>query len=123
MGPLTGFAADVIISIHEPARVHELWLSPEDWAYYTVPQGRAADRRLHLPRGRVGGDRDAVVDPRLRVHGIDGLRVADASVMPVVTSGNTNAPSLMIGERAADFITGESPTAPPSSLAAHSAAF
>jgi choline dehydrogenase len=38
------------------------------------------------------------------VHGIDGLRVADASVMPVVTSGNTNAPALMIGERAADFI-------------------
>ena len=53
---------------------------------------------------RMGADPGAVVDPRLRVHGIDGLRVADASVMPVVTSGNTNAPCLMIGERAADFI-------------------
>ena len=53
-----------------------------------------------------GIDPGAVVDPRLRVHGIDGLRIADASVMPVVTSGNTNAPCLMIGERAADFIAG-----------------
>lgn len=70
---------------------------------------------------RMGVDRDAVVDPRLRVHGIDGLRVADASVMPVVTSGNTNAPSLMIGERAADFITGGSRSPAPTSLAAPSA--
>ncbi len=53
---------------------------------------------------KMGVDDEAVVDPRLRVHGIEGLRVADASVMPAVTSGNTNAPSLMIGERAADFI-------------------
>ena len=57
---------------------------------------------------RMGVDPGAVVDPRLHVHGIDGLRVADASVMPVVTSGNTNAPCLMIGERAADFIAGGS---------------
>lgn len=55
----------------------------------------------------MGVDGEAVVDPRLRVHGVDGLRVADASVMPAVTSGNTNAPSLMIGERAADFITAD----------------
>ncbi len=53
---------------------------------------------------KLGTDRLAVVDPRLRVHGIDGLRVADASVMPMVTTGNTNAPSIMIGERAAEFI-------------------
>jgi choline dehydrogenase len=53
------------------------------------------------------GDDEAVVDPRLRVYGIEGLRVADASVMPAVTSGNTNAPSLMIGERAADFVAAD----------------
>ena len=53
---------------------------------------------------KMGTDAAAVVDPRLRVHGIEGLRVADASVMPMVTTGNTNAPSIMIGERAAEFL-------------------
>jgi choline dehydrogenase len=56
---------------------------------------------------RMGVDAGAVVDPRLRVRGVDGLRVADASVMPAVISGNTNAPSLMIGERAADFVVAD----------------
>lgn len=53
---------------------------------------------------RMGSDADAVLDPRLRFNGIDGLRVADASVMPTVNSSNTNAPSIMIGEKAADMI-------------------
>jgi choline dehydrogenase len=56
---------------------------------------------------KMGVDTEAVVDPRLRVRGIDGLRVADASIMPAVTSGNTNAPTLMIGERAADFFAAD----------------
>jgi choline dehydrogenase len=56
---------------------------------------------------KMGVDADAVVDPGLHVHGIEGLRVADASVMPAVISGNTNAPSLMIGERAADFLAAD----------------
>lgn len=53
---------------------------------------------------RMGDDAAAVVDPELRVKGVDRLRVADASVMPIVTSGNLHAPAVMIGERAADFI-------------------
>jgi choline dehydrogenase len=64
---------------------------------------------------KMGVDGDSVVDPRLRVYGIDGLRVADASIMPAVTTGNTNAPSMMIGERVSDFIAerhAAAPTAP-----------
>jgi choline dehydrogenase len=56
---------------------------------------------------RMGSDRDAVVDSELRVHGVRGLRVADASVMPSVISGATNAPSIMIGGRAAEFLRSE----------------
>ncbi|HLU04767.1 MAG TPA: GMC family oxidoreductase N-terminal domain-containing protein [Advenella sp.] len=59
---------------------------------------------------RMGGKDDAVVDSRLRVHGIRGLRVADISVMPTIASSNTNAPAMMIGERAADFILEDSNT-------------
>lgn len=53
---------------------------------------------------RMGTDADAVVDARLRVHGVDGLRVVDAAIMPVVTTGNTNAPSVLIGEQGARFL-------------------
>ena len=52
----------------------------------------------------MGTDNTAVVDEKLKVHGLENLRVVDASVMPEITSGNLNAPTLMIAERASDFI-------------------
>ncbi len=66
---------------------------------------KAAETTYH-PVGtcKMGSDPMAVVDAQLRVHGIAGLRIADASIMPTLTSGNTNAPSIMIGEKAADMV-------------------
>ncbi len=69
---------------------------------------RAADTIYH-PAGtcRMGTDTRSVVDARLRVRGVEGLRIADASVMPDVVNATTNAACVMIGSRAADFVLGE----------------
>ena len=70
---------------------------------------RSAGQTSWHPIGtcKMGSDAAAVVDHELKVHGIVGLRVADSSVFPFMTSSNTNAPSIMVGERCADLLMGK----------------
>ena len=73
---------------------------------YPIPPYQCHDRGRAVGTCRMGSDDASVVDPQLRVRGIDGLRVADASVMPTIIRGHTHAPSVLIGEKAAELIRG-----------------
>lgn len=91
----------------DPYRGKELAPGPERMSdAELVAWLRATAMTTFHPVGtcKMGNDPMAVVDARLKVRGVEGLRVADASIMPIISSGNTNAPAIMIGERAADFI-------------------
>jgi choline dehydrogenase len=93
-----------------PVRAAELFPGPDahtDAALRTYLRSSVSTYFHPVGTCRIGSDPMSVVDPELRVHGIANLRVADASVMPSVTSGNTNAAVLGIAERAASIITGE----------------
>ncbi|HZQ77912.1 MAG TPA: GMC family oxidoreductase N-terminal domain-containing protein [Acidimicrobiia bacterium] len=93
--------ADIVGPPFEPERGCR---GDDDWRAWVRSQ---ATYGVHyVGTCRMGRDDFAVVDPELRVRGVDGLRVVDASVMPTTTSGNTNAPTMMIAERAADLILG-----------------
>jgi choline dehydrogenase len=72
---------------------------------------RATVGTMFHPTGScaMGGNAEAVCDPQLRVRGVEGLRIVDASVMPVTPRGNTNAPTIAVAERAADLIRGDTP--------------
>lgn len=93
-GPLK----DIITGMHKPTEALDFndYDSVLDWA-------RTNSTTIYHPTGtcKMGSDKHAVVDERLKLHGLKGIRIADCSIMPIITSGNTNAPAIMIGEKCA----------------------
>ena len=99
----------VIERFHPELIAHEITPSAEaqsDAAIADFIRGHCTTLYHPTSTCRMGTDPLAVVDPRLRVHGLEGLTVADASVFPKMISGNTNAPTIMVAERAAAFLGG-----------------
>jgi len=93
----------------EPFRGEEVWPGEDVTTDAEIEEHvRETAHTVYHPVGtcRMGDGESAVVDDRLRVHGVDGVRVADTSVMPTIPSGNTNAPAIAVGERAASLIGG-----------------
>jgi len=102
----------------ETFKRHEMWLrhldipgcrhtKPDSEEYWRCNLRHMSSTIFHpVGTAKMGPQSDptAVVDPQLKVHGVQGLRVIDASIMPTITGGNTNAPTIMIGEKGADFI-------------------
>ena len=100
--------------LHQPALAAlsggEIWPGPKVESDAAIDAFiRSAASTVYHPVGtcRMGADDEAVVDETLKVRGIDGLRVVDASVMPTIVGGNTNAPTIMIAEKASDMILGK----------------
>lgn len=113
--------ASLVASVRQCRDIGQAPALAEDWGAYEVYPGPQAEdeealrdwvRRTAITyhhqvgTAKMGIDELAVVDPQLRVRGVEGLSVADASVMPQITTGNTNAPSVLIGEKAAEFLLG-----------------
>ncbi len=86
--------------------------SDDEFLDFACQNGTTVYHLIGTARMGPASDPDAVVDAQLRVHGIDNLRVVDASIMPTMPSANTNAATLMIAEKAADMISGKSPPSP-----------
>jgi len=107
----------LVASVEQCREIGRAAALAEDWGARELYPGPDADVREYVRRTaityhhqvgtcRMGTDADSVVGPELAVHGLSGLRVADASVLPRVTTGNTNAPAVLVGEQAARFMLG-----------------
>jgi len=118
---LLGSDADMAALVSGAKKVHEIFAEPamaahvkgvltpdvlptSDAEWETSIRNTAGIGYHPVATCRMGGDANSVVDPRLRVRGVDGLRVVDASIMPIMPAANTNAPSIMVGEKGAAMI-------------------
>jgi len=97
------FGAKIIPTVFPGCEVFTLH-SDDYWACLARSYSSTIYHPVGTAKMGVAGDKMAVVDPELRVYNVSGLRVIDASIMPLIVSGNTNAPIIMIAEKASDLI-------------------